>query len=60
MNGRYVVVELRKVNVNDECYERTEHVYNTPQDMIYYADYLAAVAQKDLEDGKIVDFQIEY
>lgn len=58
--GRYVVIELRKVNVNDEFYERKEYVCKMNREAVSLADKLARLAQKDLEDGKIVDFQIEY
>lgn len=58
--AKYVVTELRKEKVEDEFYTKIEHVYDNPQDMIYYADYLADVAEQDMKDGKIVDFQIEY
>lgn len=58
--AKYTVIELRKEKAEDEFYTRVEHTYDNPQDAIYYADYLADVAEQDMKDGKIADFQIEY
>ena len=59
MSKPYIVTEYRKTNVHDEYYSKKIHRFSTAREAIENFDLIASVAEKDLNDGKIVDFQIE-